>query len=123
MPVVNVTVHPDGLHPLAAVKAWHKSVEEGLSIDQIIAEGEVLALNGNVPGRKAVWAGIRRVNEMGEADLVPQTRYENCGRKRALTHAQECEVVEFVKQWRHTCFCTCRYIQHELGLDAAPRTY
>ena len=65
MPTVDVTVHPDGLHPFAAVKAWHKSVEEGLSIDQIIAEGEVLALNGRVPGRKAVWAAIRRVNEMG----------------------------------------------------------
>ena len=122
MPVVNVTVHPDGLHPFAAVKAWHKNMEEGFSIDQIIAEGEVLALNGSAPGRKAVWAGIRRVNDMGQADLVPKTRYENCGRKRSLTDREEAQVIEFVKRWRHKAFCTCRYIRQELGLAAAPRT-
>ena len=56
MPIVNVTVHPDGLRPLAAVKAWHKSVEEGLSIAQIIAKGKVLAMTGSSPGRKACGA-------------------------------------------------------------------
>ena len=41
MPVVRVTVHPAGLHPLEAVKAHHKWKEEGQSLDQILSEGGI----------------------------------------------------------------------------------
>ena len=39
MPVVSVTVRPDGLHPIEAIKAWHKRTCEGLAVDKILAEG------------------------------------------------------------------------------------
>ena len=38
MPTVTVTVHPQGLHPMMAVKAHHKHTEELMSVDDIIQE-------------------------------------------------------------------------------------
>jgi hypothetical protein len=49
MPVVSVTVHPDGLHPLEAIRAHHKLKEDGMSLDDIISEGEIVNLKGEVP--------------------------------------------------------------------------
>ena len=39
MPVVSVIVRPDGLHPIEAIKAWHKRTCEGFTVDKILAEG------------------------------------------------------------------------------------
>ena len=122
MPVVSMTVHPDGLHPIEAVKAWHKHTQEGMSVDQVIAEGDVLNLRGDVPGRKAMYAAIRRVEEMGKGDVFPKTRYQNCGRSKLLSDDEQKQVVAFVAQWRTKRFCTCRYIRQELKLVASTRT-
>ena len=42
MPTVAITVHPAGLAPREAVRAYTKHAEEGMIIDAIIAEGEVV---------------------------------------------------------------------------------
>ena len=41
MPVVSVTVHKHGLHPLEAVKTYCKYNELGMSADDIIEEGDI----------------------------------------------------------------------------------
>ena len=122
MPQIRLTVHPDGLHPIEAVKAYLKHTDGDMSLDQIVSEGEVLNLSGEVAGRKAVYNAIKRVREMDPAELVPKTKYARCGRKPALTEDQRRAVVEFVEQWRHKCFCTCHYIRNALGLTVTPRT-
>ena len=122
MPTVSFTVHKNGLDAIEAVEAYYKHTEWGMSIDDIIAEGEVTNLSGNIPGRKCVYSAIRRVERMSFTDVVPETNYSNCGRKKALTDEQEKAIVKFVKQWRHKCFCTCHYIRNELGLGVTPRT-
>ncbi len=122
MPVVSMTVHPDGLHPIEAVKAWHKHTQEGMSVDQVIAEGDIVNLRGDVPGRKAMYAAIRRVEGMGKGDVLPKTRYQNCGRSKLLSDDEQKQVVAFVAQWRTKRFCTCRYIRQELKLAASTRT-
>ena len=35
MPTVHVTIHPRGLHPTEAARAWHLHVEEGMSIRDV----------------------------------------------------------------------------------------
>ena len=79
MPVVSVTVHPDGLHPLEAIRAHHKWKEDGMSLDDIISEGEIVNLKGEVPGRTGLYRAIRRVARMGPHDYLPQSKYGNCG--------------------------------------------
>ena len=122
MPTVEVTVHPNGLHPLMAVKAHHKRTEEHMSVDDIIKEGEIHNLVGEVAGRKALYAAIRRVDAMQPSDIAPKTNYANCGRRKTLTEEQERGIVAFVKEWRSKFFCTCHYIRNELGLQVTPRT-
>ena len=119
MPAVTVMVHKHGLHPIEAIKAHYKHTEGGMSVDDIIAEGEITNLSGDPPGRKCVYSAIRRVERMSPSDLLPTTDYTRCGRKKALTDEQTKEIVKFVKQWRHKCFCTCHYIRNELGFDVS----
>ena len=53
-----MTVHPNGLHPMEAAKAFFKHTDNDMSVDQIIAEGDVRNLVGDVAGRKALYAAI-----------------------------------------------------------------
>ena len=62
MPVLQVSIHPMGLHPVEAVKAWHKHVNDGMRFADILQEGEIVNLHGALPGRYALWAAIPRVN-------------------------------------------------------------
>ena len=87
MPVVSVAVHPDGLHPIEAVKAWHKRTYDEITVDQIIDEGEVVNLRGDVPGRKGLYAAIRRADEMGKGPVLPKSSYENSGRYKLFSDA------------------------------------
>ena len=98
MPKVEVTIHKNGLHPIEAIKPFYKSTENHMSIDEIIDEGEVVNLSGGPPGRKAMWNAIRRVGSMGSSDLLPKTKYEDCGRKKILTEKQERDIIEFVEK-------------------------
>ena len=111
-----------GLHPIEAVKGWHKHIGDGMSLDAILAEGEVLNLCGQPPGKHALWSAIRRVKQMSHADLLPTSNYAKCGRKQILSNAQQQSIVQFVKAWRHKRFCTARYIREELRLKASQRT-
>ena len=65
MPVVQVSVHPIGLHPIEAVKAWHKHTHEEMSLSDILAEGDIVNMKGDVPSRHALWSGIKRAADMG----------------------------------------------------------
>ena len=69
-----------------------------------------------------MWSAVQRVCTMKPGDLVPQTKYGNCGRKAALTDAQEHAIVAFVTLWRHKRFCTCGYIKKLLRLKVSKRT-
>lgn len=122
MPVLRIAVHPMGLHPIEAVKGWHKHIGDGMSLDAILAEGEVLNLCGQPPGKHALWSAIRRVKQMSHADIFPTSNYAKCGRKQILSNAQQQSIVQFVKAWRHKRFCTARYIREELRLKASQRT-
>ena len=86
MPVVHVTVHPRGLHPLEAARAYRLHEEEGLSLDSVC--DEVRNMEGNRPSKKAVWTAVRQVKAL-EGNAVPQGNYDNCGRKRMPTAGDE----------------------------------
>ncbi len=122
MPVIQVHLHPNGLHPIEAIKAWHMHENEGLSLDEIIGGGEVLNLQGEVVGKKVLWSAIKRVKNMGRGQLLPTTSYHKCGRTDILTDHQQKDIVAFVKKWRSKRFCTCRYIKRELKLKVSPKT-
>ena len=59
MPTVHVTVHPRGLHPTEAVRAWHLHVEEGMGIRDVC--DEVVNMLGQRTSYKAVWRAIQGV--------------------------------------------------------------
>ncbi len=103
MPVVSFALHPKGLHPIEAVKAWHKWKEQEMSLDDILEEAEIQNLEGDVPGRHSLWNAINSVEKIGKRKFVPES---NCG-KELLTDERKEEVIEFAKKWRHTRFCTC----------------
>ena len=85
MVLVTVSVHKRGLHPMEAVKAWRMHTRDDMSLDAILAEGECLNMEMRKPGRHALWAATNRVSQMSAGDLLPQSRYSNCGRRRALS--------------------------------------
>ena len=122
MPVVTLMVHPKGLHPLQAAKAWVKHREEGMSLNAIIGEGEVVNMEGNAPTLKSLWTAIQRVDASGQDQFAQKSNYQNCGRSKVLSEGDVKNIVAFVKKWRHRRFCTCQHIKRELRLTAAPRT-
>ena len=115
-----VTVHPQGLHPLEAVRAWHMHKEEGSTIREV--REQVTNIQGETPSASTVWSAVKRVDDMAADDFVPASNYSNCGRKPKLTEEQEVAVVAFVKKWRHKRFCTCAYIKHVFKLKVTKRT-
>ena len=117
--VVKVSLHPRGLHPLEAVRAWQLR-EEGEKWEDI--QKQVVNLRGQTPNLSVIFNAVLRVRKMGNSDLLPTSNYKNCGRKKSLTRAQERAVVGFVRKWRSKRFCTCRYIAQELALAVTPRT-
>ena len=94
-----------------------------MSLDEIVAEGDINTASGTPAKRFAIWSAIQRVDKMKKLrQHVPVDNYKNCGRKEALSEEKKLEVVQFVKEWRHKAFCTCRYIRHELKITASTRT-
>ena len=59
MVVVQVTLHPRGLHPTEAARAWYLHEEEGVSLRNVCKE--VVNMSGMVPSVKAVWSAIEMV--------------------------------------------------------------
>ena len=116
-----MSLHPNGLLPLEAVKAWHYRHEEDLSWPDI--QSNVLNAQGQTPSIHAVRNSVNMVERMRKrGDDVPKTNYGNCGRKDKLTPAQKREIVKFVSMCRHKRFCTTRYVRKELKLTVSTRT-
>ena len=121
MVILRVSMHPAGLAPAEAAKAWYLRTQAKMSWSGI--KEAVRNAKGKTPSvcacRKAV-ARMKAVRAKGSG--VPTTNYANCGRDPILTEAEEKEVVAFVKQWRHKRFCTAKYIRAELKLKCSART-
>ena len=117
--IAYVIIHPQGLHPMEAMRAWQLHREDGYSLTGV--REKVHNIQGDTPSVKAVWSAIRRVDAMCSNDLLPSSGYSNCGRKPKLSEAEEQKVVAFVQQWRHKRFCTCAYIRTVLKLKVTPR--
>ena len=64
MPQVTVTVHPNGLHPIEAVKAFYKRSADHMSLDEIVEEGELMNISKKPAGRDAINSAILRVENM-----------------------------------------------------------
>ena len=56
MPTVKITVRQHGVPQLEAVRAYAKNQDEGMNLDDIIAEGDVVNYQGSVPGNHAFWS-------------------------------------------------------------------
>ena len=111
MVVVTVTVHPQGLGPQEAAKAWYFRVKEKMKWNDI--KKKVKNLQGKTPkSEHCVKNAVQRVTAAGKKG-VAKTNYKNCGRKKALTPEEAKKVVDFVKSWRKKVFCTCRHIRGE----------
>ena len=80
MPVVQVTIHPRGLHPLQAAHAFHLHEQEGIPLREIW--DEVTNMKGESPSAKAVWHAVRMVKASQSSDSIGRTKYANCGWKR-----------------------------------------
>ena len=61
MPTVHVTVHPRGLHPTEAVRAWHLHVEDGMGIRDVC--DEVVNMLGQRPSYKAVSTDVGKMQD------------------------------------------------------------
>ena len=122
MPTVTTTVHKYGLAPLEAVRAYAKNQDEGMSLDDIIAEGDIVNYQGDVLGKYALWSAIKRVRESTQQQGYPTSNYSSCGGHKILSDTQTRMIVSFVKTWRHKRFCTCDYIRRELRLPCCAKT-
>ena len=54
---MHVTVHPRGLHPTEAARAWQLHVDEGMVIRDVC--DEVVNMLGAKPSFKAVWRALQ----------------------------------------------------------------
>ena len=117
---VVVFVHPQGLGPTEAAKAWYMRVVEKMKWTDI--QKKVKNVQGKTPqSEHCVKNAVQRVTAAGKKG-VAKTNYKNCGRKRALTPDESKQVVDFVKTWRKKAFCTCRHIRGELKLKVSLST-
>ena len=117
---VEVVVHPQGLGPTEAAKAWYMRVVQKMKFEDI--RKKVKNAQGKTPQSKhCVENAVQRVTAAGKKG-VAKTNYKNCGRKKALTPEEIKKVVDFVKSWRKKVFCTCRHIRGELTLKVSLAT-
>ena len=123
--IFQYSIHPKGLDPFQAAKAWHLRVQEGLPWMQI--RSMVRTASDAPPGQDALEDAVARVSaQRGTSEFkrsgVARTGYSNCGRAPKLTLAQKHAVVAFVKRWRSKRFCTANYIIQELLLPCKKKT-
>lgn len=126
MVVISVTLHPSGLSPAEAAKAWYLRVKQRWKWCDIL--DEVVNVKGEPTSEFCVRLAVKRLQNKGRA-AIPKSNYQNCGRrygkdggKYKITPAQAQKVVQFVKTWRHKRFCTCPHIRRELKLDVSDPT-
>ena len=119
MVLIQVSLHPQSLHPSEAARAHYLRFEECATWEEIA--DSVVNLQGETPSLKAVRCAVARIQALKKG-VIPQLKYRNCGRHKALSKEQERKAAAFVKMWRHKRFCTCRYIIQELKLKVNKRT-
>ena len=71
MVVLSVVIHPRGLHPMEAMRAWQLHREEGFSLTGV--QAEVSNVQGSTPSVKAVWSVIRRVAVSRSTQPLPSS--------------------------------------------------
>ena len=123
--IYRCTVHPKGLDPFQAAKAWHLRVQQGLPWKAV--RSLVRTASNEAPGQDALEDAVARVDEQRctpefKKSGVAKSGYANCGRTPTLTPAQRKAVVDFVKRWRNKRFCTANYIIQELRLRCKKKT-
>ena len=81
MVVVSVTLHPQGLSPQEAGKAWYLRVKQKKTWPEVSAE--CVNLQGQPAGDKAVRDAVARMKQRrGKGQVqVGKGRYKNCGRR------------------------------------------
>ena len=122
---VHTSVHPNGLDPFQAAKAWMLRTKLKLAWKEV--RGQVLTARGGRPGQRALELAVKRIDVQQHQTHFRRTgtatlAYSNCGRKPMLTPEQKSAVVAFVKRWRSKRFCTAAYIVRELRLLCSKRT-
>ena len=120
-----IVVHPHGLDPFQAAKAWQLRKVTKLPWEKV--QTMLTTVDGGRPGHKGMRAAVRRIDAQLRTATFRRTgaaklAYGNCGRKPSLSANQKSAVVEFVKRWRHKRFCTAAYIVQELRLPCGKRT-
>ena len=70
---------------MEAVRAYAKNQDEGMSLDDTIAEGDIVNYQGDVPGKHALWSAVKRVRESTQPHGYPTSKYSSCGRRKVLS--------------------------------------
>ena len=121
MVLVRVSIHPSGLAPAEAAKAWYLRTKEKAEWKEIRAQ--CVNAKGKTPSMGACRTAVARMCAVKKKrQAVPTTNYANCGRNTLLTEAEEKKVLDFVKKWRHKRFCVAKHIVAELKLKCSART-
>ena len=120
-----MALHPKGLTPFEAAKAWHLRQVQKLPWRTV--REQVRAVNGDRPNRYALERAVRRIQTQRHTAAFRRTgtavtAYGNCGRTPVLTPQQKSAIVAFVKQWHSKRFCTAAYIVQELRLGCCKKT-
>ena len=102
-------VHPKGLDPFQAAKAWHLRTQAGLPWK--VVRAQVRTVSGTPPGQDALEDAVARVGAQRHVRSFRKSGaakhgYDRCGRAPLLSQAQKQTIVAFVKCWRNKRFCT-----------------
>ena len=94
--IFRYTVHPKGLDPFQAAKAWHLRCHEGLPWKAV--RSLVRTVSGAPPGQDALEDAVARVDAQRctatfKKSGVADARYANCGRAPLLSTEQKQSVV------------------------------
>ena len=120
-----MALHPKGLTPFEAAKAWHLRQVQKLPWHSV--REQVRTISGEHPNRYALEHAVRRIQTQRHTAAFRRTgtattAYSNCGRTPVLSQEQKSTIVAFVKQWRSKHFCTAAYIVQELQLSCCKKT-
>ena len=113
-----VSLHPKGLDPFQAARAWLLRKKLKQSWGEV--RKQVRTVAGKVPGQRAIENAVN--GSSARRHGIPESKYANCGRTSVLSPDQQQSVVAFIKKWRSKRFCNSRYIIRELKLRVGVRT-
>ena len=122
---LRLSLHPRGLNPFEAARAWH--LRHVQKLPWLAIQERVRTCSGARPRRHALADAVRRISDQCHSAAfrrtgVATTAYARCGRKQLLDTQQRSAIVEFVKCWHSKRFCTAAYIVQELKLTCSKKT-